>query len=867
MLIHDYVLSAVTCITGERVNNLSSYYDFTYGNDNSSISRLKYLEKSVMELGDDTAYIIACSRLIISRAQVELYARIRHGKLRFNIVLICICMYVLVEMMIYKYAWQSMVVNNGFLGGAVGGNGRYNGVDGYESVSSTNAPPSVYLLSSSSELPCSTEITDSSSTDKSLYHYTAYKKTCLYYESVLWNYYVDSSFYNTCDVEDNGGDGNHYYFSSLFTREKASGSGPGSGPGSLSDTPTKKCQTPSPSSKESALNNGMNVYWSSNIIVNPGLTYPDYPLIVHSSGEYVGDRHMFDKGINSDKDGSVLFRRIVDENTRNGYSVCTVDPALINPSLISGDYSRHKNFTYLYKNANDGTNTPETNTPETNTRDANTPECPTNDSDNIKEYYSARSKEYDRLGSDSINVLVRSEVMRMYNKAADRIQNCVECSREEKEDMMKKEFTILDAGSGLGGTMYSLAAKLPLNQYNQYNNHEDNNNNDNNNNNNNNNNNTLNVAYRGITLSSAEATMSRAEAKKRDLLPPKVTFEQHSYDDDTTLKDSNFSVIIALESLSHSINLKRTLNTLSDSLDVGGKIIIVDYVKEGIRNSHVPTAVHSGSSESVSESSSWWGGNNNSNNNRKQRTDTRGNAGITPRYPNQNPNYHQGPTGYADRWEAGKCGRKAEVEGIRSSLLPIGYWLDAFGDAGLQVEEIEDLTLHYDFVAKGKKTTFEGKHQRLRRMGREVSAKWVWEDYYKFFWTWWVFGQDVLLNVFGMDYSIDAKEVELGGLAAEARTFFLGREREEDILADDGEAAAVAESSDGTSTKSLREQRKILSTWNTFVQGAKFATTRVNQLFRAKKHVHRSSSYELCALDGGEMSMYYMVVSKKRAKL
>ena len=54
--------------------------------------------------------------------------------------------------------------------------------------------------------------------------------------------------------------------------------------------------------------------------------------------------------------------------------------------------------------------------------------------------------EYDRLGSDSVNQYVRETVLGKW--------------KDEKSN-----FTVLDVGCGIGGTMYSLAAKGHLNPH------------------------------------------------------------------------------------------------------------------------------------------------------------------------------------------------------------------------------------------------------------------------------------------------------------------------------------------------------------------------------------------------------------------
>ena len=129
----------------------------------------------------------------------------------------------------------------------------------------------------------------------------------------------------------------------------------------------------------------------------------------------------------------------------------------------------------------------------------------------VKEYASELSAEYDRLGSDGLNVWVRDILIREHGKHSGG----------------KGDFTVLDIGSGLGGTLYSIAAKgMGLNKHVTKQMEEEG---------------TAaggggfwgggtttkaRVRYHGITLSGAEVLMSTKEASRRDLVYPDVRFSQ-----------------------------------------------------------------------------------------------------------------------------------------------------------------------------------------------------------------------------------------------------------------------------------------------------------------------------------------------------
>jgi len=51
--------------------------------------------------------------------------------------------------------------------------------------------------------------------------------------------------------------------------------------------------------------------------------------------------------------------------------------------------------------------------------------------------------------------------------------------------------------------------------------------------------------------------------------------------------------------------------------------------------------------------------------------------------------------------------------------------------------------------------------------------------------------------------------------------------------------------------------------WNAWVAGTRYSSGRVNQLFRGKDEVREKSSYELCALDGGDISVFAVTFVRK----
>jgi len=77
---------------------------------------------------------------------------------------------------------------------------------------------------------------------------------------------------------------------------------------------------------------------------------------------------------------------------------------------------------------------------------------------------------------------------------------------------------------------------------------------------------------RGISLSDAEIKKARTFAKKENL-DNNVSFEQYSYDD---LQPNSYDFIIAIESVKHSLDVDKTIDSLKNALKLNGILVIVD---------------------------------------------------------------------------------------------------------------------------------------------------------------------------------------------------------------------------------------------------------------------------------------------------
>jgi cyclopropane fatty-acyl-phospholipid synthase-like methyltransferase len=105
---------------------------------------------------------------------------------------------------------------------------------------------------------------------------------------------------------------------------------------------------------------------------------------------------------------------------------------------------------------------------------------------------------------------------------------------------------VLDAGCGLGGTSFHLACRFGS-------------------------------VCEGLTLSSAQAARATRTAEALGLAG-RCQFRVASYDD--PLPAGAYDLIVAIESLAHSPDPARSLANLAPSLAPGGRIVIVDDVRE-----------------------------------------------------------------------------------------------------------------------------------------------------------------------------------------------------------------------------------------------------------------------------------------------
>lgn len=103
----------------------------------------------------------------------------------------------------------------------------------------------------------------------------------------------------------------------------------------------------------------------------------------------------------------------------------------------------------------------------------------------------------------------------------------------------------LDAGCGLGGTMLTLAESLG-------------------------------ATCVGLTLSPSQAATANAEAARRQL-GARVRADVRSFDDPPP---GPFDLIVAIESLAHSLDPARSVAALSETLAPGGRLIVVDDMPE-----------------------------------------------------------------------------------------------------------------------------------------------------------------------------------------------------------------------------------------------------------------------------------------------
>lgn len=87
----------------------------------------------------------------------------------------------------------------------------------------------------------------------------------------------------------------------------------------------------------------------------------------------------------------------------------------------------------------------------------------------------------------------------------------------------------------------------------------------------------------GISLSEKEVELANSIAQKRGL-ENRVNFKVQSFDNPIGEK---YDLIIAVESIKHTLNLKKALQNLNESLKIGGSIVIVeDFYQEGKNNKY-----------------------------------------------------------------------------------------------------------------------------------------------------------------------------------------------------------------------------------------------------------------------------------------
>ncbi|MBI3503491.1 MAG: methyltransferase domain-containing protein [Proteobacteria bacterium] len=105
---------------------------------------------------------------------------------------------------------------------------------------------------------------------------------------------------------------------------------------------------------------------------------------------------------------------------------------------------------------------------------------------------------------------------------------------------------VLDAGSGLGGTSFYLARHFG-------------------------------AACEGLTLSPTQAATASASAARLGLAD-RCRFRVASFDD--ALPAGPYGLVVAIESLAHSADPARSLANLARALAPGGRIVVVDDVRE-----------------------------------------------------------------------------------------------------------------------------------------------------------------------------------------------------------------------------------------------------------------------------------------------
>lgn len=109
---------------------------------------------------------------------------------------------------------------------------------------------------------------------------------------------------------------------------------------------------------------------------------------------------------------------------------------------------------------------------------------------------------------------------------------------------IKKSSTVLDAGCGTGKTLFMLRDKFSI---------------------------------EGLGISLSKVEIDLAKAHKRQNNYDKINFKVASFDDDLPL---NFDLIIAIESIKHSIDYRKSIQNLADHLNPGGELWLIEDIRK-----------------------------------------------------------------------------------------------------------------------------------------------------------------------------------------------------------------------------------------------------------------------------------------------
>lgn len=112
---------------------------------------------------------------------------------------------------------------------------------------------------------------------------------------------------------------------------------------------------------------------------------------------------------------------------------------------------------------------------------------------------------------------------------------------------------VLDAGCGFGGTIFHWQPRIG-------------------------------GQYEGLTLSRVQAAVARREARRRGIADI-CRFRVQSYDKPL---ERSFDAIVAIESLTHSPDLQRTMSNLSGALRPGGMLLVLDDMAARDLDRHRP---------------------------------------------------------------------------------------------------------------------------------------------------------------------------------------------------------------------------------------------------------------------------------------